>query len=45
MNQITGYITKINTRDYNSQCKYIKKKLLSVNSKDITVLYFLKSYV
>ena len=45
MNQITQYITQINTRDYNSQCKYIKKNLLSVNSKDITVLYFLKSYV
>ena len=42
MDQITEYITQIKTRDYNSQCKYIKKKLLSLTSSDISRIIFSK---
>ena len=42
MSQITEYIAQINTRNYNSQCKYVKKKLLSVNSCDISRVIFFK---
>ena len=42
MSQITEYIVQINTRNYNSQCKYIKKKLLSVDSHDISRIIFFK---
>ena len=42
MSQITKYIVQINTRKYNSQCKYIKKKLLSVDTCDISRIIFFK---
>ena len=42
MTQITEYIAQINTRNYNDQCKYIKKKLLSVISCDINRIVFFK---
>ena len=42
MNQITENIAQINTRDYNSRCKYMKKTLLSVNSNDISRIIFFK---
>ena len=42
MDQITEYITQINTRDYNSQCKYIKKKSLSLTSSDISRIIIFK---
>ena len=46
MSQITEYIVQINTRHFNSQCKYVKKKLLSVNSCDISrVIFFKKLHV
>ena len=47
MSQITvKYTAQINTRNYNSQCKYVKKKLLSVNSCDISrVIFFKKLHV
>ena len=35
INQITEYIAEIKTRDYKNQCKYLKKKLFSLNSYDI----------
>ena len=36
MSQITEYIAQINTRNYNSQGKYVKRKLSSVDSCDIS---------
>ena len=42
MTQITECIAQINTRNYNDQCKYIKKKLLSVISCDISRTIFFK---
>ena len=42
MSQITEYIAQISTRNYNSQWKYVKKKLLSVNSYDISRIIFFK---
>ena len=46
MSQITEYIAQINTRNYNSQCKYVKKKLLSANSFDISrIICFKKLHV
>ena len=42
MSQITEYIAQINTRNYNSQCKYVKKKFLSINSCDISRVIFFK---
>ena len=42
MSQITEYIAQINTRNCNSQCIYIKKKFLSVNSCDISRIIFFK---
>ena len=42
MTQITEYIAQINTRNYNDQCKYIKKKLLSVISCNISRIVFFK---
>ena len=41
MSSMTEYIAQINTENYNSQCKYVKKKLLSVNSCDISRIIFL----
>ena len=41
MTQITACIAQINTRNYNDQCKYIKKKL-SVISCDISRIIFFK---
>ena len=38
---MTEYVAQINTENYNSQCKYVKKKLLSVNSCDISRIIFL----
>ena len=32
MNEKIEYIVKINSLNYNSQCKYIKRKLLSHNT-------------
>ena len=43
MTQISEYIAQINTRNYNSQCKYIKKKLLSVDSCYINCIIFFKN--
>ena len=42
MTQITECIAQINTPNYNDQCKYIKKKLLSVISCDISRIIFFK---
>ena len=42
MNQITEYIIHINCLNYNNQCKYIKKKLSSVDSSDISHIIFFK---
>ena len=42
MTQVTAYIAQINTRNYNDQCKYIKKKLLSVISCNISRIVFFK---
>ena len=42
MNQITEYIIQINCLNYNNHCKYIKKKLLSVDSSDISHIIFFK---
>ena len=42
MNQITEYIIQINCLNYNNQFKYIKKKLLSVDSSDISHIIFFK---
>ena len=39
---MTEYVAQINTENYNSQCKYVKKKLLSVNSCDISRIIFFK---
>ena len=45
MNQIIEYISQINTLNYNSQCIYTKKKLLSHDTYDIRHTIFLKSYM
>ena len=37
MDKITEYIVQINCLNYNYQCKYVKKKLLSVDFRDISV--------
>ena len=42
MSQITEYIAQINTRNYNSQCKYVKRKLLYVVSSDISRIICVK---
>ena len=42
MSQITEYISQINTPNYNNQCKYVKKKLLSVISCYISRIIFFK---
>ena len=42
MSQITDYIIQINSLNYNKQCKYIKNKLLSVDSCDISCIVFFK---
>ena len=42
MTQITEYIAQINTQNYNDQCKYTKKKLLSVISSNISHIIFFK---
>ena len=36
MNKITEYVMQINSLNYNKQCKYVKNKLLSIESHDIT---------
>ena len=36
MNQIIKYIVQINTLNYNSQCIYTKKKLLSHDTYDVS---------
>ena len=42
MSQITEYIIQINSLNYNKQCRYVKKKLLSVDSCDISCIIFFK---
>ena len=42
MNQIIEYIVQINTSDYNSQCIYTKRKLLSHDTFDIRHIIFFK---
>ena len=42
LNQIIEYIEQINTLNHNSQCRYIKKKLLSHDTHDICNITFLK---
>ena len=42
MSQITNYIIQINSLNYNKQYKYIKNKLLSVDSCDISCIVFFK---
>ena len=42
MNKITQYIIDVNTLNYNEQCKYIKKKLLSSIIDDIQHIMFFK---
>ena len=42
MNKITEYIVQINSLNYNKQCKYVKKKLLSIEICDITDIMFFK---
>ena len=44
MSHIVKYIIEINSLNYNKQCKYIKNKLLSLKSCDISGIIFLKSY-
>ena len=46
MSQITKYILQVNISHYNKQCRYVKKKLLSVDSCDIScITFFKKSHV
>ena len=42
MSHIVEYIIKINNLNYNKQCKYIKNKLLSLKSCDISRTIFFK---
>ena len=42
MSHIVEYIIKINNLNYNKQCKYIKNKLLSLKSCDISRIIFFK---
>ena len=42
MSQVTEDIVQINTRNYHSQCKHIKKKLLSVDTCDTSYIIFFK---
>ena len=42
MDKITKYIVQINCLNYNYQCKYVKKKLLSVDFRDINRIKFFK---
>ena len=45
MVEITEYIVRTNSLNYNNQCRYIKKKLLSNDTFDIRHNIFLKSYM
>ena len=46
MSHIVEYIIKINNLNYNKQCKYIKNKLLSLKSCDISrIIFFIKLQV
>ena len=42
MDKTTKYIVQINCLNYNYQCKYVKKKLLSVDFRDINRIKFFK---
>ena len=42
MDKITKYIVQINCLNYYNQCKYVKKKLLSVDFRDINRIKFFK---
>ena len=42
MDKTTKYIVQINCLNYNNQCKYVKKKLLSVDFCDINYIMFFK---
>ena len=42
MDKTTKYIVQINCLNYNNQCKYVKKKLLSVDFRDINRIKFFK---
>ena len=42
MNKIIEYIVQINSLNYNSQCIYTKKKLLSHDTNDIRHIIFFK---
>ena len=42
MDKITEYIVQINCLNYNNQCKYVKKKLLSADFCDINYIKFFK---
>ena len=42
MDKITEYIVQINCLNYNNQCKYVKKKLLSADFCDINYIMFFK---
>ena len=42
MDNITQYLVEINCLNYNSQCKYIRKKLLSIDICDIEHIMFFK---
>ena len=42
MDKITQYVVEINCLNYNSQCKYIKNKLLSIDICDIEHIMFFK---
>ena len=43
MNEIIEYIVRINSLNYNSPCKYIKRKLLSHDTHDIKHIIFFKN--
>ena len=46
MSQITEYIIQINSLNYNKQCRYVKNKLLSLDTSDISrTLFFKKLHV
>ena len=42
VDKTTKYIVQINCLNYNNQCKYVKKKLLSVDFRDINRIKFFK---
>ena len=42
MDKITEYIVQINCLNYNNQCKYVIKKLLSADFCDINYIMFFK---